>query len=831
MIQFLLSGITKILQAEVPENFSGEMIINRFAIDTRKILSGEHTLFFALKGLKKDGHNFIAQAYNAGIRAFVVEETYNKTSDFPAACFLVVKDVLASLQLLAACHRTSLENTVFVGITGSNGKTIVKDWLAQILNIKIKTGKSPGSFNSRIGVPLSVLEIEKDHKIALIEAGISTTEEMDILREIIRPEIGIFTTLGTAHEEGFSSENEKLKEKLKLFSTCKTIVYNRDAINVHQAIAGTYPEIRKFTWGKNTEADLHITAIEASDLRTDISFNISGKQYTLNLSFADKASIENAMTCLAFLFAAEIEDIKELIQHFGQLKPLKNRLELKNGIFNSLILNDSYSADLSGLSAAYTYFNTRSKNRKKTLILSDFSGYDTPESHRSLLENIVQIINDNPVHQLILIGKKIQEIVSHLDTNIRIYTFPAIEAFINEFDKNLLADHLILIKGSRLFDLSKIVKELSGQRHRSELEINLSALTNNLNSYVSTIPQNTKVLVMVKAAAYGTGSVEIAGWLQSQQIDYLGVAFPDEGVELRNNGIQLPIMVLNADNQSFDRIVKFELEPEIFSVSQLNQFLHYLTENGIESYPIHLKLETGMNRLGFRQEERDILIKIINTHQKQVKVASVFTHLAASDDENEDTYTHIQARIFQEFFAFLEAKLGYSPLRHILNTAGIARFSEYFFDMVRLGIGIYGLIPDKRLKLPLEHALTLRSVVSHIKTLEPGETVSYGRIWKAARRSVIATVAIGYADGLRRDSGKNNISLRIGDLYAPIIGNVCMDMCLVDITDLDGVQTGDEVIIFSPDFPITIMAEKLGTIPYEIITSIAPRVSRLYVSE
>lgn len=831
MTQLLLSEISKIIGASTTRYCSEDLTITRFSIDTRKILSGKQTLFFALKGLKKDGHDFIPQAYELGVNVFVVDEGYLIDPSFSDACFLTVKDVLHSLQTLATHYRNSLKKTQFVGITGSNGKTIVKDWLFQLLNYNVKTGKSPGSFNSKIGVPLSILAIEKDHKIALIEAGISTTGEMDVLCDIIRPNIGIFTSLGTAHEAGFSSENEKLQEKIKLFATCEIIIYNRDAEKVHEAISTIFPNHKIYTWGKHKQADLQISKLDISDTYTDVEYTVSGQKHNIRLSFVDAASIENALSCLSFLYFANIEERSQLIQHFGHLKPLKNRLELKNGLYNSLILNDSYSADLSGLSAAYTYFSSKNKNRDKTLILSDFSGYETIESHQILVENIAQIINTNPVNQLILIGKRILEIVPHLNPKIKVFTFPTLEHFFSDYDKKLLSYHLILVKGSRLFDFSKIVKELSEQRHRSELEINLSALTNNLNSYASTLPQSTKVLVMVKAAAYGAGSIEIAGWLQNQQIDYLGVAFPDEGVELRVNGIQLPIMVLNVDNQSFDRIVEHRLEPEIFSLHQLNQFIQFLLERDIESFPIHLKVETGMNRLGFQIEEQNDLIELLKTHKNQIKIASVFTHLAASDDQNEDGYTHFQAQKFTAFYKKLESAIGYAPLRHILNTSGIVRFPEYTFDMIRLGIGIYGLIPDQHLKIPLQHALTLRSVVSHIKSLEIGETVSYGRTWKAERKSVIATVAIGYADGLRRDAGKKNIALKIRDQYAPIIGNVCMDMCLVDITDLDGVKTGDEAIVFSPDFPITIVAKKLETIPYEVITSIAQRVTRIYTSE
>ncbi len=826
-MKFDIQTIAKVINANVQGNFEQETV-EYFSIDTRNLPFAHKTLFFALKGNKKNGHDFIPEAYRAGARAFVVEEKYQPEIPLENTVLFRVKNPLSALQTLAAHHRNTLSETTFVGITGSNGKTIVKEWLATLIPKEISVGRSPGSYNSQIGVPLSILSIKHTDVIALIEAGISKAGEMDVLSKMIRPDIGIFTGIGSAHDDGFESEEEKIEEKIKLFATCHTIIYPRDNEKIHEALIDHFPDKKVISWGNNEASDLQIVDIIRDDSTTTVKSKINGKEYAIQIKALDSASLENAMSCLAYLHALDFLN-DEILLKFAHLEALKNRLELKNGIFNSLLLNDSYSADLSGFRVAFNFLKLNAAERKRILIISDFALQKEEKFRETTKEALAAIINDQPVDLLISIGEYLGDISSRLN-DIPHQHYENVAVFLREFDRKAIKDSIILVKGSRHYALEEIVNELSIKQHQTLLEIDLAALRHNLNFLAARLRNETKIMVMVKAAAYGAGSVEVASWLQNQRIDYLGVAYADEGVELRENGIKLPIMVLNTDVQAFENLVKYQLEPEIFSISQLKTLLDFLKNRRLFNFPVHLKIETGMNRLGFRREDFPALFQIIKENEAYIRIASIFSHLSSSDIPSEDNFTAGQAEDFIAFSEAFETEIGYRPMRHILNSSGILRFPEYEMEMVRVGIGMYGLIPDNPRSPQLIHALTFKSLISQIKIIQAGESVSYGRTWKADKPTRIATIGLGYADGLRRDAGRRGVFLYIHGKPAPIIGSICMDMCIVDVTAIPEAQEGDEAVVFSHDFPISILAEKLDTIPYEVLTSISKRVQRVYIN-
>lgn len=826
-MKFDIQTIATIINANAQGNFESETI-EYFSIDTRNLPFAHKALFFALIGYKKDGHDFIPEAYRLGARAFVVRNDYLPPIELENTVLFRVTDPLIALQTLATHYRKSLPETTFVGITGSNGKTIVKEWLASLIPMEIPVGRSPGSYNSQIGVPLSILTIQATDKIALIEAGISRAGEMDILSQIIQPDIGIFTGIGSAHDEGFKDEEEKIHEKIKLFSSCHTIIYPRDNIGIHAALKQVYPDKKMISWGKNESSDLKILHIDTDHSATTIKTRLGGKEIAFTIKALDTASIENAMSCLAFLHCEDYIN-ETTLSKFSQLEALKNRLELKNGILNSLLLNDSYSADLSGFRVAFNFLKLDATERKKILILSDFALQKDEKFREKTKEAIAAIINDQPVELLITIGEYLSDISSYLD-NIPHENFENVSRFLREFDRKVIRDSIILVKGSRTYALEEIVNEFSIKQHQTLLEIDLAAIRQNLNFLASRLSNETKIMVMVKAAAYGAGSVEVASWLQNQRIDYLGVAYADEGVELRENGIKLPIMVLNTEVQAFENLVKYQLEPEIFSLTQLQTLLDFLKNRRLNNFPIHLKIETGMNRLGFRKDDFQSLFNLIKANESYIRIASIFSHLSSTDLPGEDHFTVQQVEDFMSFVTAFKEEMGYQPMRHILNSTGILRFPEYEMEMVRVGIGMYGLIPDHQNSPTLIHALTFKSVISQIKTIQAGESVSYGRTWKADKPTRVATIGLGYADGLRRDAGKRDVFLYIHGKSAPIIGSICMDMCIVDVTAIPEAREGDEAVVFSHEFPISILAEKLETIPYEVLTSISKRVQRVYIN-
>lgn len=804
--------------------------IEHLVLDSRKIYSPATSLFFALKGPRRDGHHFINDLYKKGVRSFVVSENV-RTSAYPGTQFIKVKDTLKALQELAAWHRSQF-NIRVIGITGSNGKTIVKEWLYQLLEGYYNIVRSPKSYNSQIGVPLSVWQMDHHHSLAIFEAGISKPGEMKRLEKIIRPTIGILTNIGEAHSEGFKDRKEKQKEKLKLFSHCKVIIGREDYFAGQKKIIQTFKHRPTLlTWGVSPSNYLVIRDIDKKEDHTVIQFTSPGKNSAITIPFTDDASIENAMNCLLTVMHLGMKDevIKKIMK---ELQPVNMRLEVKKGVNHCTIINDSYSADISSLEIALDFLSQQAGQTKKTVILSDFA--QSAMEDKKLYAYILAELKKYEVSRLIGIGEKFTKELGPLlqrpaDTPV-IELYTTLNDFITKFRSSTFKEETILVKGARVFEFEQIVHLLEQKVHQTVLEIDLNAIVHNLKEYQQKLQPTTKIMAMVKAFAYGSGGAEIAGVLQYHKVDYLGVAYADEGVELRKAGINLPVMVLNPEEISFDALVEYKLEPDVYSFELLHSFDQYLKKEAIESYPIHVEVETGMNRLGFATSDIEKLASYISK-TSSFAVQSAFSHLSSSEDPNEDEFTFKQYERFSEAAIKLEQHLGYSFLKHIGNSAAIVRHPSLQLDMVRLGIGLYGVDSANSRQLDLQPVATLRSTIAQLKHLRAGEAVSYNRRGVVGRDSLIATVRIGYADGFSRRLGNGTGRMLVQGKLAPVIGTVCMDMTMVDVTDIKGVKEGDEVIIFGKKLPIQQLADWAGTIPYEIMTGISQRVKRVYFEE
>ncbi len=800
--------------------------IEQLLLDSRKVYAPASALFFALKGPRRDGHQFIPELYKKGVRSFVVSTAVDATA-YPHAVFLQVGDTQVALQQLAAYHRQAFDLPV-IGITGSNGKTVVKEWLYQLLHARFAIVRSPKSYNSQIGVPLSVWQINEHHDLGLFEAGISQPGEMEKLEMMIRPDIGILTNIGEAHSEGFTSRSQKLREKMKLFAHSSLIIANGDDEEVADVVNACGK--KKLLWGKNERNDVVLTAVRKEKSSTEISLQIPGADLRFSIPFTDDASVENAIHC----FLASIElgvEIPVLIKRMHLLQPVNMRLELKKGINHCTIINDSYSADLDSLEIALNFLDQQTNSSKKTVILSDFlqSGSDDG----NLYPFIIETLKKHHITRLIGIGEHISAALQQLALNepelpvVELYASTA--DYIRQFLSLQFKEETILIKGARVFGFEQIVQLLEQKVHQTVLEINLDALVSNVKAYQQQLKPATRIMAMVKAFAYGSGGAEIAGILQFHKIDYLGVAYADEGVELRKSGITLPIMVMNPEVTAFESIVEHNLEPDIYSFAMLQAFQDFLENEGIQHYPVHIEIETGMNRLGFAVDETELLAGRLAA-SPLMKVQSVFSHLAASEDPAEDDYTMEQFAKYQRAAANL-AGIGYPFLKHISNTGAIFRLPELQLDMVRLGIGMYGVDSAAVHQSWLQPVTTLKTTIAQLKHLKAGDTVSYNRRGVIERDSLIATVRIGYADGYSRKLGYGTGKMHVRGHEAPVIGTVCMDMTMIDVTDVPGVQEGDEVIIFGKEIPVQQLAVWAGTIPYEILTGISQRVKRVYFEE
>ncbi len=796
--------------------------INNVLFDSRQLVQAKGALFFAILTEKNDGHRYIDELIKKGVQHFIVTE---KDIFKDKNCnYLLVEDAIIALQQLALFHRQQFDLPC-IGITGSNGKTVVKEWLFQLLQDDFNIVRSPKSYNSQIGVPMSVWQINKRHNLGIFEAGISQAGEMQSATPIIQAKTGIFTNIGEAHQEGFPSLEAKILEKIQLFSPCETIVYCLDHIKIQSALQERFPLKKHLTWSKSQTASLQITSIDKLGkgiYGTQIKGVFNQEKRNIKIPFTDAASIENAIHCWLLLLDKGYSE--EILQaRFWELKPVAMRLQLVPGINNCLLVNDSYNSDLTSLRVALNFLENHSNKPKKTLILSDIlqSGME----QEALYGLVAQLIHEKGVQRFIGIGKFVEQLKTKLSVNASFYKNPI--DFLKAIPNLNFQNENILLKGARKFHFEQIAQRLEEKAHQTVLEVNLTALEHNLQVFKKHIQKGVNLMVMVKAAAYGSGSFEVARLLEQKGIDYLAVAYIDEGVELRKKGIQLPILVLNPEPAGFDALLRYNLEAEIYSLKLLRQFVQASQDI---STKIHLKLDTGMRRLGFEFSDLEELCLILNQN-KNLRVQSIFSHLVGSEANEHDHFTQQQIKIYNAHYQIITQAIGYRPTRHILNSAGILRFPEHQMDMVRLGIGLYGFDGAETIQNQLQDVSTLKASISQIKQLAPQETIGYSRKGKAKRLTKTATISIGYADGLSRLTGNGNYTVLIHGKKAPTIGNICMDMCMVDVTQIPEAQEGDEVIIFGKGKSIIELAQQMQTIPYEVLTMISDRVKRVYYQE
>jgi len=799
-------------------------LISHISIDSRTIIFPAETLFFAFKGIKNDGHQFIEKLYKQGVRNFVVSDYRWEYDKLNEANFIITKSVLCALQKIAALHRRQFSIPI-VGITGSNGKTIVKEWLSEFINKVFNIVKSPKSFNSQIGVPLSVLMLSNNHGIGVFEAGISQKGEMDKLEKIIRPDVGIFTNIGTAHQENFNSIEEKINEKLHLFQSSSAIIYNSDIEKLDNLIKADRKFIGKqlFTWSLNNKnANLFIKRINKENGNTAITGVYNNTEYSISIPFVDKASVENSISVWAYLFYGGLIN-QGLFENFKKLQAISMRMEQKEGVNNSILINDSYSSDIESVTIALEHLKQYQQDKKRTLIISDI--LQSGKENKDLYKEVNELLSENTVDKVYGIGSEISKYASLFTCESHFYKDT--NEFLSKVSKNDFSDEVILIKGARNYHFEKVFNFLEYKTHQTQLEINLSALIRNLNYFRSKLKPDTQIMAMVKAFSYGSGSYEIANILQYHNVDYLAVAYTVEGIELREAGINLPIMVMNPNPDNFDLMIEYNLEPEIYSFEILQTFLKHVVRSGSKRYPVHIKIDTGMRRLGFVNTEIPLLLeKLVGTEYVQVR--SVFSHLATADVPQEDAFTEMQIEDFFSCAEQIAKKLEYPFLMHILNSAGILRKAHAQFNMVRLGIGLYGA--DHNYEGKLENVSSLKTIISQLRSIKKGASIGYSRAFIAENNMTMAVIPVGYADGLNRHLSKGIGRVFVNGKYAPIVGNICMDMCMIDVSDID-VGVGDSVEIFGDHISIAEIAETLDTIPYEILTSISQRVKRVYFQE
>ncbi len=827
-MQYTISTIASVVNGEIIGSNSKSPVIKNLLIDSRKLSNAETSLFFAIKGERHDGHAYIIDLYENGNRNFVVSSLPKNTSSFTDTNFILVKDTLLALQQLCAYHRKQY-NIPVIGITGSNGKTIVKEWLFQLMREDKNIVRSPKSFNSQVGVPLSVWQMSEEHDLGIFEAGISKPSEMKMLETIVQPTIGLITNIGQAHDENFENQKQKTGEKLKLFLKSEVLIYCKDYVLIHDEITNdkALNDLKTFTWSKRLRADLLIGRISKTDSDSEIQAVFKNNFISISIPFIDEASIENAIHCWAMMLYLGYENTV-IAERMRYLSPIAMRLELKEGINNCSIINDTYNSDLGSLAIALDFLNQQKQHPKKTIILSDI--LQSGQKDETLYREVAELIHKKGISRIIGIGEGISGQANQF--NIEKNFYKSTSDFLQQFNNSFFEDETILLKGARIFGFEAISKVIQQKAHETVLEINLNSIVHNLNYYRSKIKAETKIMAMVKAFSYGSGSFEIANILQFHRVDYLAVAYADEGIELRKAGITVPIMVMNPEEQSYDAMIQYNLEPEIYSFRVLSLFedaVKRSVHSGSKSVSIHIKLDTGMHRLGFDETDlNELIVKIKNN--KHLKIKSVFSHLAASDEHEHDDFTWQQIKKFNSMSASITSHFDYSILKHILNSSGISRFPDAQFEMVRLGIGLYGIGSEATEQQQLQNVSTLKTSISQIKNIPANETIGYSRKGVASRDIQIATVPIGYADGLSRKLSNGVGKMMVKGKPAPIIGNVCMDMCMIDITDIKANES-DEVIIFGEDYSISQVAKDVGTIPYEILTNVSRRVKRVYYQE
>ena len=817
-----IENITNLLNAKRIGDADAQ--IDWILTDSRSLCFAEETLFFALKTKRNDGHKYIPELYERGVRNFVVSDLPQNVDAYADANFLQTDSPLKALQKLAEKHRMQFDVPV-VGITGSNGKTVVKEWLYQLLNGERIVTRSPRSYNSQIGVPLSVWLMNEKTEVAIFEAGISEMGEMEALHSIIRPTIGVLTNIGGAHQENFYSLTDKCMEKLTLFKNCDVVVYDGDNELISNCVSKSLFGAREIAWSKHdNERPLFVERVRKEEASTTIRYRYLGMPNEYTIPFIDDASIENSLHCLAVALYMMVP-AEEITRRMALLEPVAMRLEVKEGKNNCTLINDSYNSDFASLDIALNFMLRRSEDegRKRTLILSDL--LETGQSDKLLYRQVADLVQTRGVDKIIGVGEGISSAASRFD--MEKYFFHTTEELLASDMLPQLRDEVILIKGSRQFHFDDITERLELKVHETILEINLNALVDNLNHYRSKLKPDTKMVCMVKASAYGAGSYEIAKTLQDHRVDYLAVAVADEGSELRKAGITSSIIIMNPELTSFKTLFDYKLEPEVYNFHLLNELIKAAEKEGVTNFPIHIKLDTGMHRLGFAPSEVPELIHRLK-RQSAVIPRSVFSHLVGSDSTQFDAFTRRQIETFEQATEELQSAFPHKILRHICNTAGIARYPGAQFDMVRLGVGLYGVDPFANRML--HNVSTLKTTILQIRDVPQEETVGYSRKGRLDRDSRIAAIPIGYADGLNRHLGNGRAWCLVNGRRAPYVGNICMDVCMIDVTDID-CKEGDKVIIFGEGLPVTELAEILDTIPYEILTSVSTRVKRVYYQD
>ncbi|UYQ93202.1 bifunctional UDP-N-acetylmuramoyl-tripeptide:D-alanyl-D-alanine ligase/alanine racemase [Chitinophaga horti] len=827
--------ISKVLKGELLQH-TGAPEIEHIVLDSRKLNFAETSLFIPLVSARRNAHQFIEELYEKGVSNFIVSESID-LQKYPNANVILVKDTLQALHALVAWHRHHFHFPV-IGVTGSNGKTIVKEWLYQLLEKDHNIVRSPKSYNSQTGVPLSVWQMKPENDLAIFEAGISQPGEMVNLEKLIKPTIGIFTNIGEAHSEGFLNIRQKINEKLILFMKSDVLIYPKDYLALNECVLNFHNQVGKretdkaiqlFSWSRKTDADLRIISCDKNTNHTRIDALYKGEAMHINIPFVDEGSIENAINCWALMLYLEIPHAT-IIDRMDRLGNIAMRLELRQGINNSSIINDSYNSDMGSLSIALEFLQQQRQHPNKTVILSDI--LQSGKSDFSLYEEVAALLEQKGIQKLVGIGRNIsrEKRIFQQVLGLKSSFYQSTEEFIQQFNPQDFVQETILVKGARVFQFERIGKLLEHKAHQTILEIDLSAIAHNITQYQALLKPGTKLMGMVKAFSYGSGSFEIANLLQFHGVDYLAVAYADEGVDLRRAGITMPIMVMNPEPSTFDAILQWNLEPEIYSMHLLNRFEEEVRASNKVNYPIHLKLDTGMHRLGFEKKDIPELISQLKEHSA-FHVKSIFSHLAASEDPEMDEFTRRQGSLFREMSADLQKALGYPIIRHISNSAGIHRHPELQFDMVRLGIGMYGVDNSADMQAKLKNVSTLKTTVAQVKKLAVGETVGYGGKWTAKVPSVIATVRIGYADGYNRCLSNGKGQMLIHGKLAPVAGVIAMDMLMLDVTHIPEVKVGDVVTVFGEDLPVQQLAAWADTIPYEILTGISQRVKRIYFQE
>lgn len=815
-MNYTVQHIAEITNAQIIGD--GNLLIKNIAYDSRIIYSTKNTAFIAINTQKNSGEKFIESAMDRGINVIISEHHY---PEFENITWIIVENSVEFLQKLAKYH---FENSHLqsIGITGSNGKTILKEWLYQCLWNEFPTVKSPKSFNSQIGLPLSLLQINSSHQLGIFEVGISKPHEMEKLENIFHPQIGLLTHIGTAHAANFSSDEELIDEKISLFKNSEVIIYNGDNSLVDQKIKNSYSDKKLISYGFKKENQVFIKNNISKD--ENIIVEYLGEEISFPVHQRDEATLTNAMALISMLKELNIEN-KKIVEKINLLKAVEMRLEAIEGIKGNIVINDSFNLDLDSLKTALQFLNEYNKS-KKSLVLTDIVGVNS--NAKELYEEVSELVNEQHFDSVFLIGDEISNFSELFKA--KTYTFIDTKELIESKHLTEIENQIILLKGARKFEIEKLKDILELRKHDTVLEVNLNAILHNINYHKSLLKPGTKMMAMVKANAYGLGSFEVSEFLQHHHIDYLGVAYADEGVELRKKGITTPIIVMNPEQHSYQTIIEYNLEPEIYSFRVLELFYEAVQKSGYDKkYPIHIKLETGMHRLGFKDFELDQLSETLS--QKNVKVQSMFSHLSSSDMPEEKEFTLKQLDVFEKNSSYLIEKLGYTPIRHILNSAGITSYKDHQHDMVRIGIGMLGESADPEIQKQLRSVVSFKTVISQISTVENGESVGYSRRYKADHSTRIATIPVGYADGIPRLIGNQVGNVGVNKTLAPIVGNICMDMMMINVDHIPHVKEGDTVTVFNAKPSLKEFAGYCKTITYEVLTSISPRVKRIYIKD